>query len=199
MGCSSSSEAHEPKEHKKSSSSSSSDSDKEKKKSGPSGHWKPHRLEAHLHGSDNPDQETNWGDDIWHNWDENELPEIKELTIFYTGYVAGIRVKYRNGQEFEARGSQGDEVSEKTHKLKRGEYITKVIGRVGCWSDELKFYTNFGRTLKGGADGGGECEPEYEGNSYVFGFNFAWHHHLIKTTVLYVDLDKVTGDIAPKP
>ena len=161
----------------------------EQRPSSLNGPWKPHRKEANLHGGDGPEHETKWGDEIWQSWNENELPEIKEVTLFYTSYVAGIRIKYRNGHVYEAKGSQGGEVNEITHKMKKGEWITKVIGRVGCWVNELKFYTNFGRTLKGGADGGGECEPEYEGNSYIFGFDFAWHHHMVKATALYVDLD----------
>lgn len=76
--------------------------------------------------------------------------------------------------------------------------MRKVEGRVGCVVDELKFYTNFGRKLKGGDDGGGECEPEYVGRPYVFGFDFHWHHLMAKADIYYVDLDKVPYELVPE-
>ena len=87
----------------------------------------------------------------------------------------------------------------KTYKLKKGEYIVKVDGRVGCVVDELKFKTNFGRKLTGGDDGGGDCEPDYVGRPYVFAFDFHWHHLCAKADVWYVDLDHVPSHCLPPP
>ena len=71
---------------------------------------------------------------------------------------------------------QGQEIHRKTYKFKKGEYVCKVEGRVGCVVDELKFYTSFGRKFSGNDDSGDECKPEYVGRPYVFGFDFHFHH-----------------------
>ena len=74
--------------------------------------------------------------------------------------------------------------------MKKGEYITHIDGRIGSWTDELKIYTSRGKVLKGGDDGGGDYDPQYEGKSCIVGFDFHWHHHLVRTDVYYLDLDQ---------
>ena len=155
---------------------------------------------AHIHGIDEANYNMDWGPKILDQWYDDRIPVIKEITVYYTAYVCGIKIIYREGEEthFEHIVDQpGQEIREKTHKLKQGEYVCKVEGRVGCVVDELKFYTNFGRKLKGGDDGGGECEPEYVGRPYVFAFDFHFHHLMAKADIFYVDLDKVPAEILP--
>lgn len=64
-------------------------------------------------------------------------------------------------------------------------------GRTGCWTDKTVVYTNRGRKLVGGKDGGNENNPEYPRNAYVVGFNSQFHHHMVKLEVCYVDLSQV--------
>ena len=73
----------------------------------------------------------------------------------------------------------------------KGEYITSVQGRCGAWTDKLSIYTNKGRVLHAGGEGGSPREPEYPANAYVVGFTTRFHHSLCRTEVHYVLLDEV--------
>ena len=73
--------------------------------------------------------------------------------------------------------------------MQKGEHITLVHGRVGCWTDQLRVETNMGRTLKGGNDGGGHDEsPAYPRRAYFIGMDLRFHARLTRTEVYYIDL-----------
>ena len=140
---------------------------------------------AEINGSDGPEAEYRDFDTIREMMNFS-LPQIKEIGIFFDAYVAGFKVVYwpdekcmPDGHTTEHFGSASEDTQYKKLKLKRGEYITHIDGRIGCWTDELKIYTSRGKVLKGGDDGGGDYDPQYEGKACVLGFNTRWHHHLI--------------------
>ena len=79
------------------------------------------------------------------------IPQIREVGIYFDRYVFGMKVVYRASEAvpepltFEHFGScEGTAPVYKNIKLKKGEYISHVHGRIGCWTDELKVYTNKG-------------------------------------------------------
>lgn len=74
-------------------------------------------------------------------------------------------------------------------KLEHGEYITSVQGRTGAWTDKFSVYTNKGRVLHAGGEGGGANEPNYPPNAYVVGFDTHFHHSLCRTEIYYVTSD----------
>lgn len=68
-------------------------------------------------------------------FDEETLPQIVEFGLHITSYVAGISVTYRDGTVFERKGSTPDNMTYESIRLADNEYITSVVGRVGCWTD----------------------------------------------------------------
>jgi len=52
-------------------------------------------------GVDDAPLETTWGMDIYKTWDADKLPQIKSIGLYYTDYVAGVKIEYTNGQVFE--------------------------------------------------------------------------------------------------
>ena len=65
----------------------------------PNGPWKPHWHMAKIHGIDEANYNMDWGPKILEQWYDDQLPVIKEITIFYTAYVCGIKIIYRDGEE----------------------------------------------------------------------------------------------------
>ena len=131
--------------------------------------WKQGLKCAEIHGGDGPEWSTNTMDEVIQKYGNNHIPQIAEIGLYFDAYVAGIKVVYRDdetlpgGHTVEHFGSAGGEYEYRKLKLKKGEYITKIDGRIGSWTDELKTYTSRGKCLKGGDDGGGDYDPQYEG------------------------------------
>ena len=138
------------------------------------------------------------------------IPQIREIGIWFTAWVVGLKVVYQDDVNMpeplviEHFGSLGDSGGRfKSITLQKGEYITKVKGRIGAVTDELKIYTSRGKCLSGKNEfadqarerhGGADddtYDPKLKGNSMVVGFDTHYHNFLVKTEVCWIDLEKV--------
>ena len=63
------------------------------------------------------------------------MPQIVEVGLYITSFVAGISVTYRDGTVFERKGSTPDNMTYESIRLADNEYITSVVGRTGSWTD----------------------------------------------------------------
>ena len=113
--------------------------------------------------------------DIMKYWDQESLPEIKEITIYYTNVINGIKVVYRKCGKFKVKQPAGAKTKKKTLKMRRGEWIEKELGYVEDYVCSLELRTNLGQTLKAGEERGTLKEPKYLYDKlYMVGFNFFW-------------------------
>ena len=88
----------------------------------------------------------------------------------------------------------------KEYKLRKGEWISKVDGRMDDKVDKLIFYTNHGRKFDVGGDGGSaeRIDDVYAGMPYIFAFNLKMKEHLTGITVFYVNMEHSDKDLLPK-
>ncbi|KAF0686418.1 Aste57867_21789 [Aphanomyces stellatus] len=67
--------------------------------------------------------------------------------------------------------------------LMDGEFITHVRGRRGAWMDQLSLTTNFGRTVAGGGNGGGQFDIALPVGHMVRAFHFDLGDHVTSPVV----------------
>ena len=171
--------------------------------------WEKCVKKANIHGTDAPEVDHEDMPQVMEKYGE-AIPQIREIGIWFDAWVTGLKVVYQDDvtmptpleiEHFGNLGANGGRY--KSITLKKGEYITKVKGKIGSWTDELKITTSRGKVLKaknefaddarerlGGADDD-YYDPKLKGQSMVVGFNTHWHHHLVKTEVCWIDLWKV--------
>ena len=152
--------------------------------------WKQAIKKMELYGSDGGHNHYNDGQKVVDDFPDSELPFITEFGVYMDRFVKGIKIVYSNGFTVERKGDPHTDY--KSLQLLKGEYITLVHGRTGCWTDQIRIETNFGRKLMGGnTDGGGDKSPEYPRKAYIIGMDLRFHHSLTRSDVYYVDLAEV--------
>ena len=110
-------------------------------------------------------------------WDPQSIPEIKEITIYYSDMINGIKVQYRKCGKFKLKQPASAKTKKKTLKLRKGEWINKVLGMAEDYVYQLELRTNLGQSLIVGKEKGEWREPDlplHQDLCYIPGFNFYW-------------------------
>ena len=87
-------------------------------------------------------------------WDPQSIPEIKEITIYYSDMINGIKVQYRKCGKFKRKQPANAKTKKKTLKLRKGEWINKVLGMEEDYVYQLELRTNLGQSLIVGKEKG---------------------------------------------
>ena len=87
-------------------------------------------------------------------WDPESIPEIKEITIYYSDMINGIKVGYRELGKFKHKYPYRVKTKKKTLKLRKGEWIYEVLGRADDYVYQLELRTNLGQSLIVGKEKG---------------------------------------------
>ena len=98
--------------------------------------------------------------DVKNLWDPQSIPEIKEVTIYYSDMINGIKVQYRKCGKFKHKQPASANTKKKTLKLRKGECINKVLGRADDYVYQLELRTSLGQSLIVGEEKGELKEPE---------------------------------------
>jgi len=108
--------------------------------------WKANVQMHKLHGGDAGHKHYEDFPTIRNASKDFSLPEITEIGFWYADFVNGISVFYKDGTSFERKGDAGPGTY-KSLKMMKGEFVSVVHGRFGCWGDQMTAHTNMGRTL----------------------------------------------------
>ena len=157
--------------------------------------WRQKVQSKEVHAGDYGDNGYNDLEEVKGNYGDYKLPVIKEIGIWVDTFVAGVKIIYDDDKTYEHTGSSGDPRTYKSLVLQKGEHISAIHGRTGCWMDQLTIFTNKGRLLKAGGNGGGPNEPKFPSDAYVVGLTQRYHHHLSRVDVQYVELNEVSREI----